>query len=256
MITTSSLLARLSKRFPKRLALQYEKYIGLMAGKLPKEVGRIYLALDFEEMIFEDALAFKPDLIITHHPFVYGTRHFIKTTDERKDAFIEKVEAAGLAVYSMHTNFDEGRGGMNDALTEALDLREVKPLLGDPMARGGKLPHPMTIAEFAAYAKKRLGAEYGLLLPYGKPIVETAAIVGGGGSKGYAQAMKEGYDVFISGDMPHYTRRTIINLGYNYLDLPHEIESIFLPQMEKILLEIDPSLIIKKAPLQVQARLI
>ena len=67
-------------------------------------------------------------------------------------------------VYSMHTNFDEGENGMNDALASALGLIDVKPLLGNGMARGGFLPSAMKISDFAAYAVEKLDAKYGLLV--------------------------------------------------------------------------------------------
>ena len=54
--------------------------------------------------------------------------------------------------------------------------------------------------------------------------------------------MNEGYDIYISGDTPHHIRRDVISYKYNYLDVSHEVERIFMSQMKKILLEIDPSL--------------
>jgi putative NIF3 family GTP cyclohydrolase 1 type 2 len=68
------------------------------------------------------------------------------------------------------------------------------------------------------------------------------AIIGGGGSYFYQNALLEGYDLFISGDVPHHVRRDVIARKYNYLDLPHEIERIFIPQMSKILQKIDGDL--------------
>ena len=75
-----------------------------------------------------------------------------------------------------------------------------------------------------------------------KKEVETVAIVGGGGSRDYQFSLKEGYDIYISGDAPHYVRRDVVNAKYNYLDMPHEIEKIFMPTMKQILLELDPTL--------------
>ncbi|MFA5235931.1 MAG: Nif3-like dinuclear metal center hexameric protein [Bacilli bacterium] len=254
MIKTSSLLAKLAKRFPKRLAKEYHDYVGLMVGPLPEYIDSIYLALDFDDTVYDEAREFHPDLIITHHPFIYGTRARIRKNDPEREALIKRVESDELRVYSMHTNFDRGVGGMNDALAEALDLQDITPLINDPMARGGALKTPLSVEEAAKYAKKRLKATYGLLLPYGKKTVSRIAIVGGGGSKSHAIAMDEGYDLYISGDAPHHVRRSIINRHYNYLDLPHEIESIFMDRMEKILHEIDPTLTIKKAPRQSEAQ--
>ena len=80
------------------------------------------------------------------------------------------------------------------------------------------------------------------LIANGKPVVESAAIIGGGGSRDWRVAKEAGFDIYISGDTPHHVRRDIILNNYNYLDMPHEIEKIFIPQMKKILLELDDSL--------------
>ena len=71
---------------------------------------------------------------------------------------------------------------------------------------------------------------------------KDVAIVGGGGWHSFRIAQNEDYDIFISGDMPHHARREVISYKFNYLDLPHEIEKIFMKQMKMILLEINPSL--------------
>ncbi len=245
MIKTKSLLAKLSRKFPKRLAKKNHDYVGLMAGKLPESVQKIYLCLDFDKTILADAINFQPDLIITHHPLVYGTRSRVFKRDAEKKDFVTYLDEINLPVYSFHTNFDEGVGGMNDALAQKLGLSDIKPLVGDSMARGGKLPHPMPVDDFALFATRILNADYGLLIDAGKRDIDTVAIIGGGGSRRWDLAKEEGYDIYISGDAPHYVRRDVTTSGYNYLDLPHEIESIFMERMRDILWEIDASLDIK-----------
>jgi putative NIF3 family GTP cyclohydrolase 1 type 2 len=154
------------------------------------------------------------------------------------------MEKLGTPIYSYHTNFDAGSPGMNDALAKELGLVGIRPLIEAPMARGGDLPSPMEVRKFADYAKRKLGVSYGLLVPAGKEMVSSVAIVGGGGWSFNQVAQKEGYDIFVSGDIPHHGRREITLRHYDYLDLPHEIERIFMKQMTKTLLNIDLSLTI------------
>ncbi len=236
------MLLKLSKQFPKKYAKANHDRVGLMTGKLPEEVHKILLCLDCDHELLPLIKEVKPDLILTHHPFIYGTRAFILSHDPVKKAICEELDSLGIPVYSMHTNFDTGKGGMNDALANALGLRDIKTPEKEPMMRGGKLEHPMDVFKFASYAKEKLGVGYSLLIPYGKQIVESVAIIGGGGSRDWKVAKEEGYDIYISGDAPHYVRRDIVLNNYNYLDMPHEIEKIFMPTMKKILLEMDPTL--------------
>ena len=241
-MNTRQLILKLSKSFPKRYARLYHDRVGLMTGKLPLEVHKILLCLDCDNDILSKIKEIKPDLVLTHHPLIYGTRAFVLNHDPLKKELVEELDNLNIPVYSMHTNFDSGIGGMNDVLCEALGLLDIKGGLKDVSMRGGRLPTPMEIHEFAKYAKKCLKVEYGLLIAEGKQIVETVAIVGGSGSRSWQIAKEAGYDIFISGDAPHHARRSIVLNRYNYLDLPHEIEKIFVPAMKKILLDIDNSL--------------
>ena len=239
---TKTMLLKLSKRFPKKIAKANHDRVGLMEGKLPEEVNRILLCLDCDHEILPLIEEVKPDLILTHHPFIYGTKGFILSHDPIKKALYDRLEELKIPVYSMHTNFDTGEGGMNDTLASLLELKDVQTSLKDPMMRGGKLPHKMDVEEFAKYAKERFNVDYALLINSGKKEVESVAIIGVGGSRRWSLAKEEGYDIFISGDAPHYVRRDIVLNNYNYLDMPHEIEKAIMPQMKKILLEMDDSL--------------
>ena len=241
-MNTRKLLLKLSKKFPKKYAKANHDRVGLMCGKLPEEVHKVLLCLDCDHEILPLIKEVKPDLILTHHPFIYGTRAFVLSHDPIKKAMYDELEVLGIPVYSMHTNFDTGTDGMNDALAEALGLKDIKASEKEPMMRGGRLEHSMNVYEFAKFAKERFNVDYGLLIANGKQTIETVAIIGGGGSRRWSLAKDEGYDIFISGDAPHYVRRDVVLNNYNYLDMPHEIEKIFMPAMKKILLDIDPSL--------------
>lgn len=243
-MNTKSLLRKLAIRFPKRLADKGD-HVGLMTGKLKEDTSRIVVCLDFDEEVMRRIEQLDNpvvDLILTHHPYLYKSRYQALKNDEIKQRLTAKIDTMGIPVYSMHTNFDRGQDGMNDALARALNLRDIRSLEGEPMARGGRLNHKMNIHAFAKQAARLLNVPYGLLTHGGKDEIETVAIIGGGGGYLYHHAMDEGYDLYISGDAPHHVRRDIMARHYNYLDLPHEIERIFIPQMSKILRQIDKDL--------------
>ena len=241
-MNTKSLLKKLAKRFPKRIAKENHDYVGLMTGKLPEEVHKILLLLDCDWEIFPKIKEIKPDLVLTHHPLIYGTRAKVFKYDPTKKELCDALDAINVPVYSTHTNFDSGIGGMNDALAEELGLIDIKAPEKDPMMRGGRLVKPMKVEDFAKFAKEKFNVDYSLLISTGKPVVESVAVVGGAGSGRWRIAKEAGYDIFISGDVPHHVRREIVNGKYNYLDMPHEIEKMFMPQMKKLLSEIDSSL--------------
>lgn len=239
---TKIMLNKLAKRFPKWIAKVNHDHVGLMTGTLPEEVHKILLCLDMDWELLPQVKEIKPDMVISHHPFIFGTKYQVFKRDLRKKELSDIMDGMNIPVYSFHTNFDTGRGGMNDALAEALGLENIYAPEKNPMMRIGELKEAMNVEEFAKFAKQQFNVEYGLLVDYGVKKVKKVGIIGGGGSRSWTLAKLENCDIYISGDAPHYVRRDVVNDEYNYLDFPHEIEKIFMPTMKKILLEMDPTL--------------
>ena len=242
MIEMNVILRKLAKSFPKRIAKMNHDHVGLMTGKKPDKVQKIFLCLDLDWEVLPLVKEYKPDVIITHHPFIYGTRAMVLKHDENRRMLVEEIDGLGIPVYSFHTNFDTGKGGMNDALSNALGLKNIYAPEKNPMMRIGELDTPLSAVEFAKKAKTVFNVSYALLINSGAEIIKKVGIVGGGGSRSWRLAQEEGCDIYISGDAPHYVRRDVVNAHYNYLDMPHEIEKIFMPTMKNILLDIDPTL--------------
>ncbi|MCQ2742372.1 MAG: Nif3-like dinuclear metal center hexameric protein [Bacilli bacterium] len=236
-----SLLRALACYYPKSIREEFD-FGGLMAGRIPDNIQKVLICLDFDDEVLPLAIKTHPDIIITHHPFFFGTPVHVMKEDPIKKKLYENVLKNSLCVYSLHTNFDAGHPGMNDALAEALELTDVVEVKESPMMRGGRLKEPMEVHEFAKYAKEKLNVDYGLLIACGKQTIETVALIGGGGWHDNKLAQEKGFDIYISGDIPHHGRRDVVLRHYNYLDLPHEIENIFVDRMKRTLLEIDPSL--------------
>lgn len=238
---TRSLLLKLAKQFPKRIAKKHHDYVGLMVGPLKEETNKILICLDFDSEIVEEAIRLKPDLIITHHPFYFGPKNKILKNDEIKAYLTEKLMENKIPLLSMHTNFDEGIGGMNDALARKLNLKDVYIPEFENMMRIGYLEQEMSVEEFANYAQKALNVDYALLVKAGNDTIRKVGIIGGGGSRCFRIAMNEGADIYISGDAPHYVRRDVIAEKFNYLDVPHEVERAFMETLKDIIKKIDPN---------------
>lgn len=244
-MNTRSLLRKLANYYPQRLAESYDT-VGLQCGQLKEQTNKIALALDFDEDVLKQLADFKPDLIITHHPFLFGGKERALFGNPEKESVYTEIMNKNIPVMAYHTNFDAGvKFGMNDLLMEQLGFENFVSLSDCDFMKGAILDEPMSREDFIKMVLKSFDLEYGLVLPYGKDVIKSCAIVGGGFSRGWRIAKDSGYDIYISGDCPHNVRRDIINAKYNYLDLPHEIERVFIQGMKKVLLSIDPTLEIK-----------
>ena len=104
---TKALLRKLSTFFPKKLAEAYD-YPGLQVGKLKEDTNNVLLCLDFDEdvlnYILNNKLESQIDLIITHHPFIFGNKKDILANDNNKNYLYHKMEELNIPIYSFHTN--------------------------------------------------------------------------------------------------------------------------------------------------------
>ncbi|MCI2068870.1 MAG: Nif3-like dinuclear metal center hexameric protein [Bacilli bacterium] len=244
MIEGKKLIREIYKRYPKKLSESWD-HPGKQVGVLPEVIKKVLLCLDFDQTIYQKAKELQPDLIITHHPFIFGTVFKVLKNDEvRKETYFKVQDEMKSCIYSFHTCFDTAKGGMNDLLSNKLGLENTYIPKTNKTMRVGYLPQEITRNDFIPYALNRLNAPYGLLVKGKKEKIRKVALIGGGGASFYKDAILEEADIYISGDMSHHVRREITERDFNYLDVPHEIERIFLSGMEKTLLQIDPSLVI------------
>ena len=105
---------------------------GLQVGDWDQPVTRIGLALDATLATVARAEAAGCDLLLTHHPLIFRP---LKNLDRHSGpgAVIWAAQAAGLAVFSLHTNWDQATGGVAGALADHLELTADRPLI--PAAR-------------------------------------------------------------------------------------------------------------------------
>lgn len=243
MISFKKLKRKIYKLYPLSIAKKNYDFAGTMVSTNKEYINNIVICLDLDEEVLEKCLDFKPDLIITHHPFLYGkSKKKVLNESKIKQRIFNKLKELDIGVISLHTNFDEANNGMNDVLASKLKLKHVYAPSNCPIMRIGYLKVPLEANNFAYYVKEKLNVSYAGLTKYGKDIISKVAIIGGGGSSYYKYALDEEADIYISGDAPHHIRRDIVSCNYNYLDIPHEVERVFIPHMKDILLNIDDSL--------------
>lgn len=249
------LMRALWKKYPRSAAFE-DDFIGLQVGKLKDTIDRVMICLDFDETIFETALQFKPDLILTHHPFIYGKMNEVLERDVKKKELVDRLRREiDCPIVSMHTNFDNAPDGMNDLFATKLDLINIYRNPRMEMMRIGELPEAMSVEVFMNYIVDKAEVTYASLVNAGSDTIRKVGFICGGGSGYFKSAIDEDCDVYISGDCPHHVRREITRYGMNYIDIPHEVERIFIPKMKDVLLAICPDLEILAVDHEVEARM-
>lgn len=235
------LIRQLSRDFPFSLSEEWD-FPGYQCGRKDAhmDIHKVMLCLDFEESGFQKALEFQPDLILTHHPFLFGKRDEVLKADPLKaDLIIRIEEELHCPIYSYHTCFDKGEGGINDQILKRLGFSKERNC-PDGLVRIASLDKAYTIEELAAFIKKELKLPYAFYLKGAIDSIYRIGLCAGGGSSLYQEAIDCGADCFISGDCPHHTRLDMKRYQINYIDISHEVEEdAFLVGMETALTKAD-----------------
>lgn len=136
-VKVSDIISQMEYLAPTDLAEDWDP-IGLSFGRLKQHVKRILVALDVDENTIQEAKRKKADLILTHHPAIFGSQKTLNQEDERRKHYIDLIKS-DIAVYSAHTNLDAADGGMNDWLADSLGLKAAdRKILSVSLKRGYK----------------------------------------------------------------------------------------------------------------------
>jgi len=114
----------LFKEFEKGVPLaSQEPYdnSGLQLGDPDAEIEGIFYTLDVTRRAVMDAVANKCNLIICHHPFIFGGLKSINLANPEGQIIADCLKA-GVTIYAAHTNFDKSPRGVSAALADKLGL--------------------------------------------------------------------------------------------------------------------------------------
>ena len=126
----SDVVAVLERMYEPGWAREWDA-VGLAAGDPAQPVRRVLLAVDPAPSVVEEALAWRADLLLTHHPLLLQGVHSVATTSPKGRALHQLIRG-GCALYTAHTNADAAAPGVSDALARVLGLTDLVPLSADP----------------------------------------------------------------------------------------------------------------------------
>ena len=180
---------------------------GFCIGDGNSEVHAAIVGFDCTPELIEEAVSVGADMVITHHPLIFGGIRKISGATLTGRTVIAAIRH-GITVYACHTNMDKVLGGVSGAAASRIGLQEVRVLDSDADGNGlgiiGVLPQPMGPENFLALLKRTLNLKavrHSRIL--GTP-VRTVALCGGSGRSLIAKAHASGADVYVSGDITYH----------------------------------------------------
>lgn len=242
MATVKEIYQMLDQFAPFRTQMDFDN-AGLLVGDENAKVTKILVSLDITLPVIQEAIEMGADLIVAHHPVIFHPVKSIVKGELTGDKLIALIQN-NISAICAHTNLDVAAGGVNDALAEALTLKDIEVFLPDGLdeqgrpyglGRIGVLEEPCALPEFAKRVKERLGANGVRYVDVGRPVRRVA--VGGGACGGSLyDAFAKGCDAFVTSDVKYDGFLDAKALGIGLIDAGHfPTENVVLPVLEKLL---------------------
>ncbi len=182
---------------------------GLQLGLTEAEVSGALLCLDVNEKIVDEAIQKGCNMVVSHHPLLFRGLKQITDADYVQRTVIKALKN-DIVVVSMHTNMDNAKGGVNWKIAERLGLTDNRffaPKTVDGLEAGsgvvGELPEDMAADDFVLLVKRQFGVECAQCNELLRRPIRRVAICGGAGDFLLDDALGQGADAFITGEM-HY----------------------------------------------------
>lgn len=185
-----------------------------------EEINGAVFSLDLSEGALAEAKSRGYNLIVTHHPAIYGGISRISADD-----LIGKCLRAGISVISMHLNFDAAPQGIDHHLMCGLGGSKAQILADIPNGGYGRVyeVEPVKFAALEKTVKANFATDRALF--YGnkdRQVKKIASFCGAGcDNKAMAFAKANGADVFVSSDMKHHEIAALVGMDINVIHLTH-----------------------------------
>ena len=101
---------------------------GLMVGDNDSEISGCLISLDCTEKVVDEAISKNCNLIVSHHPIIFGGITSINSS-HWVGRVIQKAISNGINIYAIHTNLDNIKEGVNKKISDLLKLKNTKFLL-------------------------------------------------------------------------------------------------------------------------------
>lgn len=120
-------ISEFEKIIPIKQAEDFDN-TGLLCGNPEREISGILVCHDALENVVEEAISKNINLIFTFHPIIFSGLKSITGKDYVERAVLKAIENK-IAIYAVHTAFDNDYFGVNFGICERLELKNQKILM-------------------------------------------------------------------------------------------------------------------------------
>ena len=101
--------------------------VGLLIGDAQMDVSGILITLDVTEVVLDEAIRKKRNMIISHHPLIFsGLKRLTNANDVQR--CVAKAIKNDIAIYAAHTNIDNVLQGVSGRMAAKIGLTNIRAL--------------------------------------------------------------------------------------------------------------------------------
>lgn len=184
-----------------------------------REITGAVFSLDLSKGAIDEAKKRGYNLIVTHHPAIFGGISRLSRDDLVADCLIN-----GISVISMHLNFDAAPEGIDYHLMRGLGGAQAE--IFNPLQGGGYgrvyAVEKISFSALKDRVEKTFSTRRALFYGAERQVGKIASFCGAGcSSSAIAFAVSCGADVFVSSDMKHHEIASLLTQGVNVIHLTH-----------------------------------
>ena len=200
---------------------------GLQAENKSGRVEKAAFAVDASLESFKRAAQWGADILFVHHGLFWGKP--LSITGSHFDRISFLIEN-NLALYACHLPLDmDEKLGNNISAARLLDLEDIRPFgeyRGKKIGFKGLLKEPLSceeIVEKCGFDKDGILS----MMKFGKDKCRSAGIITGGATREVEQAVTEGLDLFLTGEVSHQMYHQCLEEKINVISAGHYATEIF-----------------------------
>ncbi len=192
-----------------------------------EEINHVVFGVSACVELFEKAVALKADAILVHHGIIWDFERPVYRGSYKKRVKLLLDNNLNLLAYHLPLDAHE-QVGNNIEIAKQLELLDIKPFgeyKGKLIGFRGKLG-PMPKETFFNLIREQINSQ-ALIFPYGPEQVERVGIISGGAQKDVKQAVAEGLDAYITGEVSEHILHYVKEEGIHFISAGHHATERF-----------------------------
>lgn len=235
MISISDVIDYIESLFPLDNAMEYDNP-GLLVGDKDRKLKGILLTLDCNMASVEEAIKSGCNLIIAHHPIIFGGIHSV-TNETATGRVITELIKNDISLYALHTQLDCTDEFGNLEIAKCIGAKEPHKLWEAPIGVVFDLDKKTTLEDYSEIVQFGLNASGVVSMNAPTEKISRVFVQGGAFDEDNIPfIIDDEVDLVISGEIKHHLCVLLEEHGISTLIVGHNAsERVYLPKLKNVL---------------------